>query len=171
MDAGEWYSLLCLASKTISGLTNTPSLEWLDKEGSPVTTGGPVTVGELTTHTLNVSLSLTFSSLHISHAGQYTCQATLSSPALDTPLEKNTTSDVTLQSKQLSQELFMFLRYSHTCQHAISHLNTTLVTLHKQLYYIPFGKYVHTRSCTSTYCTDHTVASIFSQCHLPMQFH
>ncbi len=125
MDAGEEYSLICVASKTVSGITNTPSLEWLDKEGSPVTTGGLLTVGELTTQTSNVFLSLTFSSFHISHAGQYTCRATLSSPALDTPLEKNTTSDVTLQSKQLLPQKLLCFSDTYTCQHAKGTSNTT----------------------------------------------
>ncbi len=104
MGAGEEYTLLCLASKTVSGLSNTPSLQWLDEDGSPVSNGGPVTVGEATAQSSGVSLSLTFSSLHVSHGGRYTCQASLSSPALETSLVKSTTSDVTLQSMCCSRE-------------------------------------------------------------------
>ena len=96
---GDVYSLHCLTSEPIGGLANRATVKWLDGDGRLVTTDGQATVGEPNIQTSNISLSLSFEALHTSHAGQYTCQASLSSPALGAPLVKISTAEVTLQSK------------------------------------------------------------------------
>ncbi len=96
---GEEYRLVCVASETVGGLVNRPSVQWLNEDGSPLSTNGAVTVGEPIAQTSLISLSLTFDPLRVSHAGRYTFQASLSSPALGTPLIQSTATDLTLQSK------------------------------------------------------------------------
>ena len=70
-------TLTCTVSEVIAGLTNMPSAHW----SGPVTSGDDIVVTETVRNVTTVTVALTFSSLHTSHAGQYTCQGTLVSPA------------------------------------------------------------------------------------------
>ena len=72
-------TLTCTVSETISGLTDMPSAHW----SGPVTSGDDIVVSETLRNATTVTVDLTFSSLHTSHAGQYTCQGTLVSPAAE----------------------------------------------------------------------------------------
>ena len=65
--AGETYSLVC--SVTVSGSTDTPTITWLDPMNSQVPSDMVSTTGSMST--------LTFDPLSASHAGTYTCKATL----------------------------------------------------------------------------------------------
>ena len=80
---GESYSVGCIASKNVNGLKNSPVIQWFDPNGNNITDGEGIT---LTMESL--SLLASFDSLRTSHAGRYICQASLSSPALSTPLVK-----------------------------------------------------------------------------------
>lgn len=91
---GESYSVGCIASKNVNGLTNSPVIQWFDPNGNNITDGEGIT---LTMESL--SLLASFDSLHTSHAGRYFCQASLSSPALSTPLVKTEDFNITLQSE------------------------------------------------------------------------
>ena len=73
-------TLHCTVSETISGLTNSPSAHWVTSSG-PVIPGEDITVTETLRNATTATAILTFSSLHTSHAGLYTCQGTLVSPA------------------------------------------------------------------------------------------
>jgi hypothetical protein len=66
--AGESYSLECTV--TVTGSTDQPMITWLDPMDNMITSG-VVTTGSMST--------LTFDSLSASHAGTYTCSATLGS--------------------------------------------------------------------------------------------
>ena len=80
VEAGSGnLTLTCTVSETISGLTNIPSAHW----SGPVTSGDDIVVTETVRNATTVTVDLTFSSLHTSHAGQYTCQGTLVSPAAE----------------------------------------------------------------------------------------
>ena len=82
LEAGTaGLTLNCTVSETISGLTNRPSAHWMTSSG-PVTSADDNTVTETFRIATTVTATLTFSSLHTSHAGLYTCQGTLVSPAV-----------------------------------------------------------------------------------------
>lgn len=95
---GQAYSIECIATEVLAGLSNRASLSWLDSSGNPAflqigirTIGGEI-VGEAT-------LILEFEALRTSHAQQYTCVSVLNSPALTEPLNNLTTTNVTVQSE------------------------------------------------------------------------
>ena len=66
--AGESYTLEC--SVTVTGSNDQPTITWLDPMNNMITSG-VVTTGSTST--------LTFNQLAASHAGTYTCRATLGS--------------------------------------------------------------------------------------------
>ena len=66
--AGESYSLECTVN--VTGSTDQPTITWLDPMNSTVSSG-VLTTGSVSTLTLNP--------LAASHAGTYTCRATLGS--------------------------------------------------------------------------------------------
>ena len=70
--ARETYRLVC--SVTVTGSTDAPTIIWLDPMNNQITSG-VMTTGSMST--------LTFNPLAASHAGVYTCRATLGS-AMDT---------------------------------------------------------------------------------------
>ena len=76
-------TLTCAVSENISGLTGMPYAQWNSSSG-PVTSGDDITVTEIFSNNTTSTVTLTFSSLHTSHAGQYSCQGTLTSPATET---------------------------------------------------------------------------------------
>ena len=79
--AGEMYDVLCEAILD-DGIQSTPFLTWLNSDGQQVTSGDGISVGPPTAS----SLPLEFSVLRASHSGQYTCQVTLYSLVLQTPI-------------------------------------------------------------------------------------
>ena len=73
--AGATYSLVC--SVTVTGSTDTPTITWLD-DGVEIATNSSRTVSSTTSDGSNgYSSTLTFSPLSASHAGTYTCRATV----------------------------------------------------------------------------------------------
>ena len=68
--AGKNYRLECTA--TVTGTTEEPVITWMNSMGN-ITTSRAVATGNMSTLTLN------FIPLAASHAGTYTCQATLGS--------------------------------------------------------------------------------------------
>ena len=74
--AGETYSLVC--SVTVTGSTDTPTIVWLDPINSQVPSEMVSTTGGIST--------LTFNPLSTSHAGTYTCRATLTSGGMETDI-------------------------------------------------------------------------------------
>ena len=81
--AGESYSLECFV--TVTGSADQPTITWLIGPMDNVITSGVVTTGSIST--------LTFSPLAASHAGTYTCRATV-----DNATESASTT-VTVQSE------------------------------------------------------------------------
>ena len=65
--AGEGYSLQCTV--TVTGSNDQPTITWLMGPMNTMITSGVVTTGNMST--------LTFDPLSASHAGTYTCRATL----------------------------------------------------------------------------------------------
>ena len=85
--AGETYSLVC--SVTVTGSTDTPTITWFDSMDSTVPSDMVSTTGSMST--------LAFNPLSTSHAGTYTCRATV-----DGGMQTNANQgavDVTVQGK------------------------------------------------------------------------
>ena len=96
VEAG--LTLTCTVTEVISGLTNMPSAHWMGPSG-PVTSGDDIVVTETFSNATTVTVTLSFSSLHTSHAGLYTCQGTVVSPAaVDGVI--STPGSVTVSSKR-----------------------------------------------------------------------
>ena len=106
--AGQTHTLTCTAI-VIENLVVEPTLEWLDTDrhvvgGDDITVGSPVTMGT------NTTLTLTFSPLHTSHGGRYTCRASINIPAISLS-NSNEVSDVVVQSKSFKDYECMCVRH------------------------------------------------------------
>ena len=95
--AGMTYSLTCTVSKTVDGLINSPTATWTTG-GVAVTNGNGITVSTMATSETAISI-LTFDPLRASHNGQYSCDGTLTSQALDKTLTPSMTMELGVQSK------------------------------------------------------------------------
>ena len=98
--AGMVYSLTCNVSKTVGGLTDSPTAMWTTG-GVAVTNGNGITVTGTTGDT-TVTSTLTFDPLRTSHEGSFVCSGTLSSSALDTLLMPSATENLEIKSKTAS---------------------------------------------------------------------
>jgi len=98
---GQNHSVHCVVSETVRGLSARPVPRWLNHDGIELTTtGNQINLDGPSNQSTRTTLSLTFDSLHTSHAGRYICQASLSSPALFSPLVKTQDYNISLQSEQ-----------------------------------------------------------------------
>ena len=105
VEAGSGgLTLTCTVRETISGLSNMPSAQWMGPSGL-VSSGEDITVANVT-NTTTIILTLTFSSVHTSHAGQYICQGTVPTPApVGTVTTNSTPTSVTVRSESLLLDL------------------------------------------------------------------
>lgn len=94
--AGEMYEVVCEAVLE-EGIQSTPFLTWLNTTGDRAVSGDDISVGPPTATTL----PLEFSILRASHSGQYTCEVTLYSLALQTPLTASTSITLDVMGKFL----------------------------------------------------------------------
>ena len=92
-------TLTCTVTQVISGLINMPSAHWMGPSG-PVTSGDDIVMTETFRNDTTVTVTLSLSSLHTSHAGLYTCQGTVVSPAaVDDVTITSTPNTVTVRRK------------------------------------------------------------------------
>ena len=94
--AGMIYNLTCTVSKTGGGLINSPTVTWTTG-GVAVTNGDGITVSTMTINETAIS-TLTFDPLRTSHDDRYSCDGTLTSPALETELMSSTVEILRVQS-------------------------------------------------------------------------
>ena len=81
VEAGSGgLTLTCTVRETISGLTNMPSAHWMGPSG-PVTSGEDSVMTLPARDNMTANVTVAFSSLHTSLAGEYTCQGTVVTPA------------------------------------------------------------------------------------------
>ena len=80
LAGSEDLTLSCTVNEVIDGLTNIPSAQWMKITGL-VTSGNHITITETVIDDSMTIVTLSFISLHTSHAGQYVCQGILDSPA------------------------------------------------------------------------------------------
>ena len=82
-SAGSSFSLSCVALELLAGLTGVPETEWIGPDGGVVQSMGGITVGTPVAGGGTITTQvLTFSSIRTSHAGEYSCRASIESPAL-----------------------------------------------------------------------------------------
>ena len=73
---GQLYNLTCFV--TVDGITGSLSIEWLGPNNNRILNSSSATVENVVmVNDSAYDRTLVFSSLHTSHGGQYTCQATL----------------------------------------------------------------------------------------------
>ena len=84
-------------SKTVDGLINSPTATWT-AGGEAVTNGNGITLSTMAINETAVSI-LTFDLLRTSHNGRYSCNGTLTSPALETELVRSTVETLFVQSE------------------------------------------------------------------------
>ena len=100
VEAGSaGLTLACTVTEVISGLSNMPSAYWMGPSGL-VTSGDEIVVTETFSNDTTFTVTLSFFSLHTSHAGVYTCQGTVASPAVaDGVILISTSSKITVSCK------------------------------------------------------------------------
>ena len=115
----EDLTLTCRVNKVIDGLTNLTSAQWMTTSGL-VITGDDITINETIVDEMTTTVTLSFSSLHTSHAGVYMCQGTLDLPATVTNFTSEpTTVIVSVRCKLLSDYQCIL---SYVCPYS-AHLN------------------------------------------------
>ena len=84
--AGSEFTLTCVITEVIPGLTNMPSAMWLGINSEPVTSGNGIT---LTTSSNDTSATaiLNFNPLKASHDTVYMCIGNLATPTQREPLQ------------------------------------------------------------------------------------
>ena len=90
------YNLTCTVSKTVGGLINSPTATWTTG-GVAVTNGNGITVSTMSTDAANI-ITLTFDLLRTSHDDMYSCDGTLTSPALERELTRSSVETLQVQS-------------------------------------------------------------------------
>ena len=84
VTAGSLYTLTCIALKTTSGLTQSVQTQWTGPSGTPVIASSSAVLAGTISEPLRTIHNITFNSLYTRDAGVYSCESTLSSPALTT---------------------------------------------------------------------------------------
>ena len=93
--AGSDYTFRCEATRTIQGLTNTPTALWEASDGQQITTEGNVVISNPSTGVTELS----FTGIRTNQAGLYICRGTLTSPALMVARESTSTVSVSVEGK------------------------------------------------------------------------
>ena len=88
--AGYNYSLTCTAM-LIEGMSGTPNIWWTKTDGQQISSSGDIIIHDPLTLGLTTNLTLSFDPIRTTDGGTYNCTASVSSPALATPLNSSTT--------------------------------------------------------------------------------
>ncbi len=79
---------------------STPNIQWTDANGQLVSSSNGIDVGAVVVvNDTDFVLTLDFDPLDVTHTGEYTCQATLYSFILESPLVSTVTTNVVVESK------------------------------------------------------------------------
>ena len=115
-------TLTCTVDEIIDGLTNIPSAQWMTTTGL-VIPGDDITINETIIDGKTTTVTLSFSSLHTTHAGEYMCQGTLELPATVTNFTSTPTNvSVNVMCKLLS----VYVSYYLICINTVPTPTSTL---------------------------------------------
>ena len=104
--AGYNFTITCTVSIT-DGLTEIPSLTWIDSSGQALNSTGDFTVHEQMTFGHSSIRALYFDPLRTSDEGTYSCVVTLSSPALAAPLNSSATYLIDAEQSKLLFDIYL----------------------------------------------------------------
>lgn len=94
--AGQQYRIICMVIFPL-GLTNPITVRWYGFNGLITSNGGGITLGETLTYATNITSSLEFNPLRASHGGQFSCRATITSPAPPFSLTRSVDVDILVE--------------------------------------------------------------------------
>ncbi len=98
-SAGDTFNLTC-AVEVVLGLSVAPDVAWVGPDSSEVASGGDISVTGPNTVGIITTMGLSFSPLHTSHGGEYTCTADITIPSVGiNSVTGSASSDVIVQSK------------------------------------------------------------------------
>ena len=101
--AGLSYNLTCTV--TLENAIETPTVGWLDPNNNPLDTNSNITVWNIVrVNCSTYTTTLHFTTLHTSHGGQYSCQATLRG------VNNTAAVNITVPSKRIH---FHFMYHTH----------------------------------------------------------
>ena len=103
--AGQSYSLLCMVTIQNDPIPD-PQITWLDPNGLPLSSEGEITITtqpflDGPSQTRLTTYRISFSPLHTSHGGLYTCQAEVTSPQQTLQETSSATHNITVQGKDI----------------------------------------------------------------------
>ena len=87
--AGYNYTLVCTVT-LIEGMLGAPNIWWTNTNGRLITSSGDIILHDPLTSGLTTTLTLYFDPIRTTDEGTYNCMASVSSPALATPLNSST---------------------------------------------------------------------------------
>ena len=94
--AGQQYRIICMVVFPL-GFTNPITVQWYGSNGLIASNGGGITLGETLAYATNITSSLEFNPLRISHGGQFNCRATITSPAPPFSLTRSVDVDILVE--------------------------------------------------------------------------
>ena len=101
--AGQQYTIICTVAFPL-GLTSPISVQWYGSDGL-ISNGSEITVGEALTSATNITSSIHFNPLRTSHGGQFSCRATLTSPAPPYSLTRSVDIDILVEGESVTVSL------------------------------------------------------------------
>lgn len=99
--AGSLFTLTCIISETVSGLSAMPTARWLDmaRNNSELAVGNDVAVVSSLPSEEMATAVLTFNPLKASHGRNFTCSGDIATPAAERPIVVMVVKEVEVQSK------------------------------------------------------------------------
>ena len=157
LEAGSsGLTLTCTVNETILGLANMPSAQWM-MGGSAVVMGNDVMIGSVVNDTTTIS-TLSFSSLRTSHAGPYTCQGTLVSPAAKNDIISISSSPIPVNvTCEWTPYTYIAMFSASLCS-----AGTKCISECSQWYTVPGNLRDPHLQCNSTLHCGHTCQRLFS---------
>ena len=124
-------TLTCTVSERISGLPSVPSAQWTTVSGTVSGNEQNIVVTEALRNDTTAVTTLSFApSLLTSHAGQYTCNGSLNSPAADDGIITISADPISVTvSCELTQHYVGYIFYSLTYTHTHTHTHTHPLSL------------------------------------------
>ena len=124
----EDLTLTCTVDEIIDGLTNIPSAQWMTTTGLVIPGDDDITINETIIDGKTTTVTLSFSSLYTSHAGEYMCQGTLATVTNFTSTPTNVSVNV------MCKLLSVYVSYYLICINTVPTPTSTLSIPNGKLY-------------------------------------